>query len=174
MKKLMTIVLLGSMLTMSSCGTYTGQGALVGAEIGGVVGSLFGGISGGWRGSDVGQLVGMAGGAAVGAAVGSAADQKRNERLQQADEVYQQRKAQQRQRENVRYQKPQYIDGQTVEGKIIDGQYVEGKVIDRQYVDSKDDNVVYDDRIDFDAPGPQGYKPAAGDTIREIHFKTRQ
>lgn len=164
MKKLMTIVLLGSMLTMSSCGTYTGQGALVGAEIGGVVGSLFGGITGGWRGSDVGQLVGMAGGAAVGAAVGSAADQQRNERLQQADEVYQQRKAQQRQRENVRYQKPTYDDVQSVEGKVIDV----------QPVDSKDGNVKYDDRIDFDAPGPQGYKPESSDTIREIHFKTRQ
>ena len=164
MKKLMTIVLLGSMLTMSSCGTYTGEGALIGAEVGGIVGSLFGGITGGWRGSDVGQLVGMAGGAAVGAAVGSAADQKRNERLQQADEVYQQRKAQKRQRENVRYQKPSYDDVQSVEGKVINMQSVEGK----------DGNVKYDDRIDFDAPGPQGYKPASSDTIKEIHFGAKQ
>ena len=160
----MTIVLLGSMLTMSSCGTYTGEGALIGAEVGGIVGSLFGGITGGWRGSDVGQLVGMAGGAAVGAAVGSAADQKRNERLQQADEVYQQRKAQQRQRENVRYQEPSYDDVQSVEGKVIN----------MQPVDSKDGNVKYDDRIDFDAPGPQGYKPASSDTIKEIHFGAKQ
>ena len=155
MKKLMTIVLLSSMLTMSSCGTYTGQGALVGAEIGGVVGSLFGGITGGWRGSDVGQLVGMAGGAAVGASIGAAADQKRNERLQQADDVYQQRKAQQRQGINNRNQQP-------VKGNV---QYDNGQ----QY----DSEVQYDDRIDFDAPGPRDYKPAASDTIREIHFKTR-
>ena len=170
----MTIVLLGSVLMMSSCATYTGQGALIGAEVGGVVGSLFGGITGGWRGRDIGQLAGMAGGAAVGAAVGSAADQKRNERLQQADEVYQQRKAQQRQRENVRYQKPSYDDVQSVEGKVINMQSVEGKVINMQPVDSKDGNVKYDDRIDFDAPGPQGYKPASSDTIKEIHFGAKQ
>lgn len=149
------MVLLGGMLTMSSCGTYTGEGALIGAEVGSVVGSLFGGITGGWRGSDVGQLVGMAGGAAVGAAVGAAADQKRNERLQQVDEVYQQRKAQQRQGINNRNQQPSHSNIQYDNGV--------------QY----NSNVQYDDRIDFDAPGPHDYKPAASDTIREIHFKTR-
>lgn len=143
MKKLVIMVLLGGMLTMSSCGTYTGQGALVGAEIGGVVGSLFGGITGGWRGSDVGQLVGMAGGAAVGASIGAAADQKRNERLQQADEVYQQRNTQQRQRGNTRYEQPSEYNNQ------------------------------YDDRIDFNAPGPRDYKTVTNDTIREIHFGTK-
>ena len=154
MKNLIKIILLGSMLTMSSCGTYTGEGALIGAEVGSVVGSLFGGISGGWRGSDVGQLVGMAGGAAVGAAVGAAADQKFNERLQQTDEVYQQRKTQQHKRTNVRYEQPSYTDV--------------------QYIECKEINAQCDDRIDFDAPGPRNYKVSTRDTIREIHFGTKQ
>lgn len=64
---------------LSSCGTYTGDGAATGAMFGSVLGSAIGGISGGPRGSDVGTVVGMAGGAVLGAVVGSAADEARQE-----------------------------------------------------------------------------------------------
>ena len=62
------------MVLLSSCGTYTGQGAATGGWFGSMIGSAIGGISGGHRGSDVGSLIGMAGGAIVGAAIGQAAD----------------------------------------------------------------------------------------------------
>jgi hypothetical protein len=74
------ILTLVSSLLLSSCGTYTGEGAATGAAFGSILGSAIGGISGGWRGRDIGTIVGMAGGAVVGAAVGSAADQKEAER----------------------------------------------------------------------------------------------
>ena len=67
-------------LLLTSCGTYTGQGAYVGAQFGTILGSAVGGISGGWRGSDIGTVVGMAGGAAIGAVIGAAADQREAER----------------------------------------------------------------------------------------------
>ncbi len=68
------IALMGSVLLMSSCTTYSGTGAVVGAQFGTILGSAVGGIAGGWRGSDIGVITGMAGGAIVGAAIGSAAD----------------------------------------------------------------------------------------------------
>ena len=80
MKKSITCLVL-SVALLSSCGTYTGQGAYVGGSFGSVLGSAIGGISGGWRGHHVGQIIGMAGGAAVGAAIGAAADQKQAERM---------------------------------------------------------------------------------------------
>ena len=61
MKKSM-MALTASAVLLSSCGTYTGQGAFAGATFGSVLGSAIGGISGGWRGHDIGTVVGMAGG----------------------------------------------------------------------------------------------------------------
>ena len=61
-------------LLFTSCGTYTGAGAVTGGSFGSIIGSAIGGIAGGRHGSNVGTLIGMAGGAAVGAAVGAAAD----------------------------------------------------------------------------------------------------
>lgn len=69
-------------LLLSSCGTYTGQGAYVGAQFGTILGSAVGGLSGGWRGSDAGAIIGMAGGAAIGAAIGAAADQREADRYE--------------------------------------------------------------------------------------------
>lgn len=69
-------------LLLSSCGTYTGQGAYIGAQFGTILGSAVGGISGGWRGSDIGTVVGMAGGAAIGAVIGAAADQREADRYE--------------------------------------------------------------------------------------------
>ena len=68
------LILVSAMVLLSSCGTYTGQGAATGGWFGSMIGSAIGGISGGHRGSDVGSLIGMAGGAIVGAAIGQAAD----------------------------------------------------------------------------------------------------
>ena len=80
MKKTLTITLCAAFL-LSSCGTYTGTGAVTGASLGGIFGSAVGGISDGPRGSDVGTIIGMAGGAVVGAAIGAAADQEREEQI---------------------------------------------------------------------------------------------
>jgi len=88
MKKI-ALTLIGSVLLMSSCGTYTGEGAATGAAFGSILGSAIGGISGGWRGHDIGTIVGMAGGAVIGAAVGAAADQKVEEARQQRYDDYQ-------------------------------------------------------------------------------------
>lgn len=77
-------------LLLSSCDTYTGQGAYAGASFGSIIGSAIGGLNDGPRGSDLGTLIGMAGGAAVGAVVGAAADQ----RTQQArNEDYNERRS---------------------------------------------------------------------------------
>lgn len=91
MKKI-ALTLIGSVLLMSSCGTYTADGAAAGASFGSILGSAIGGIAGGWRGHDIGTIVGMAGGAAIGAAVGAAADQKE----QQKYEEYKQERARRR------------------------------------------------------------------------------
>ncbi len=86
MKKTL-LVSVSALLLLSSCGTYTGMGAMTGGTFGSIIGSAIGGISGGRHGSDVGTLIGMAGGAMVGAAVGAAADdaQRRQYEEYQAD-----------------------------------------------------------------------------------------
>lgn len=132
------ILVIGSMLLLSSCGTYTGQGAYIGGSFGSVLGSAIGGISGGWRGEHVGRLVGLAGGAVVGAAIGSAADQKAQERVAQYE----------RQRDERR------LDNNRQEDYQLDGGY--------------------DDRIDFDAPGPRettyNHNVSEPIVIRNVHF----
>ena len=80
------MVLFVGVLLMSSCATYTGQGAYAGGMIGSLIGSAVGGMSGGYHGSNVGTLVGLAGGAAVGAAIGAAADKQEAERRQSYDD----------------------------------------------------------------------------------------
>lgn len=91
MKKTL-VVSMGALLLLTSCGTYTGQGAYVGGSFGSIIGSAVGGIAGGWRGSDVGSLIGMAGGAAVGAAIGSAADKAEQRRYEDYAEQRRQRR----------------------------------------------------------------------------------
>jgi len=76
MKKVLVLTV-GTVLLVSSCGTYTGSGAYTGATFGSILGSAIGGISDGPRGSDVGTIIGMAGGAVAGAAIGAAADKAR-------------------------------------------------------------------------------------------------
>ena len=82
MKKTL-VVSLGALMLLSSCGTYTGAGAVTGGSFGSIIGSAIGCISGGWRGSNVGSLIGMAGGAVVGAAIGSAADKAEQQRYEE-------------------------------------------------------------------------------------------
>lgn len=133
MKKLIialksSVFLMSSVLLMSSCATYAGQGAATGAAFGSILGSAIGGISGGWRGHDIGTIVGMAGGAAVGAAVGAAADQNEQRKY----EAYRQ------QREQRRY-----------------GSYgnQQSSYSDESGFDSTNSG---DDRISFDGAGPSG------------------
>ena len=77
------ILLMGTLMLLSSCGTYTASGAYTGSSLGSILGSAIGGISGGPRGSDVGTIVGMAGGAIIGGAIGHQADKQREEDLAQ-------------------------------------------------------------------------------------------
>lgn len=124
---------MGAALLLSSCGTYTGEGAYAGGTIGAILGSAIGGISGGWRGSDIGTIVGMAGGAAVGAAIGAQADQKRQEQI----EGYH-RRMEQRDQQNGGYQQDGYQQS------------------DDSGFDATNSG---DDRIDIGIGGPQGEQP---------------
>lgn len=147
MKKYMLFLAL-SVVMLSSCGTYTGQGAYAGATFGSILGSAIGGISGGWQGSNVGQVVGMTGGAAVGAAIGAAADQKEAERYE----------AYQRQREQRRKQKSYGDDIYFGENDNTAGRVKGNNNSNRVNVDNGsgfDPSNSGDDRIDFDGAGPQ-------------------
>ena len=104
MKKTL-VVSLGALMLLSSCGTYTGAGAVTGGSFGSIIGSAIGGISGGWRGSNVGSLIGMAGGAVVGAAIGSAADKAEQQRY---EEYAQQRRYENYRRPRARERMSQY------------------------------------------------------------------
>lgn len=104
MKK--TLVLsVGALLLLSSCGSYTAEGAYTGGTFGSIIGSAIGGITGGPRGSDVGTLIGMAGGAAVGAAIGAAADNAQQRRYEEY------RVARQQRYEEPRSDQRRYEDG---------------------------------------------------------------
>ena len=75
-----------TVIFLSSCGTYTGSGAITGGSLGSVLGSAIGGIAGGGRGSNIGTIVGMAGGAMVGATIGAKADKRTKSSV--VDNVY--------------------------------------------------------------------------------------
>ena len=146
MKKYMMFLAV-SVVMLSSCGTYTGEGAYAGATMGSLLGSAIGGISGGWHGSNVGQIVGMAGGAAVGAAIGSAADKKEAERYE----------AYQRQREQRRKQKSYGDDIYFGGNDNASGRVNANNNSNRVNVDNDsgfDPSNSGDDRIDFDGAGP--------------------
>lgn len=130
------IWIVGAAFMVSSCGTYTGEGAFAGGTIGAVLGSAIGGISGGWRGSDIGTIVGMAGGAAVGAAIGAQADQKRQEQIEGYHRRMEERD---RQRQYGEYQQDGY----------------------RHTHDDSGFDATHsgDDRIDIGISGPKGEQP---------------
>ena len=48
------LVLASALLLLTSCGTYTGAGAVTGGSFGSIIGSAIGGIAGGRHGSNVG------------------------------------------------------------------------------------------------------------------------
>lgn len=77
------VLSIGVLLLLSSCGTYTAEGATTGGWFGSIIGSAIGGITGGHRGSDIGSLVGLAGGAIVGAAIGQAADEAQQRKYEE-------------------------------------------------------------------------------------------
>ena len=76
------VLLVGTALLMSSCGTYTGSGAYNGAALGSIFGSAIGGINGGYHGSNVGTIVGMAGGAVIGGVIGAQADKAQQKKYE--------------------------------------------------------------------------------------------
>ena len=92
MTKNYTVLAVSALMLVSSCGTYTGQGAYTGATFGSILGSAIGGISDGPRGHDIGTVIGMAGGAVIGGVIGSAQDQRRQQR-QTDDDVYSYRRS---------------------------------------------------------------------------------
>ena len=115
MKKVM-VISVGSLLLLSSCGTYTGTGAYAGGTFGSIIGSAIGGIAGGPRGSDIGTLIGMASGAAVGAAVGAAADNAQQQR-------YEEYRATRQQRATTEQRSSTYADGYDATGSGDDRLY---------------------------------------------------
>lgn len=144
MKKYMMFLAV-SVVMLSSCGTYTGQGAYAGATMGSLLGSAIGGISGGWHGSNVGQIVGMAGGAAVGAAIGSAADKKEAERY----EAYQRQREQRRSKKS--YGDDIYGDDNGYANRNANTGYNNRNVDNDSGFDPSNSG---DDRIDFNGAGP--------------------
>jgi hypothetical protein len=154
MKKI-GIWVVGAAMLMSSCDTYTGQGAYAGGTIGAILGSAIGGVSGGWRGSDIGTIVGMAGGAAVGAAIGAQADKAQAEKYE----------AYKRERERRMAER---------EGRYGNDDYPQQVY---QSSDSGfDDTNSGDDRVDFGIAGPkdtkgQGAKDTRSQENKEVWKK---
>jgi len=122
MMKRVVLWLVGSVLLLSSCGTYEGQGAYVGGTFGAVLGSAIGGLSGGPRGSDLGTIVGMASGAAIGAAIGRSADQKQEERISEYRRYRVSRQTAQRQQGQSRRNDESGFDPTNSGNDIIDFQ----------------------------------------------------
>lgn len=107
------VILVSAMVLLSSCGTYTAQGAATGGWFGSMIGSAIGGISGGHRGSDIGSLIGLAGGAMVGAAIGQAADdaeQRKYEEYKAARQRNRERTTVQRQTDDYAYREDSGFD----------------------------------------------------------------
>lgn len=138
MKKI-GVWVIGTVLMLSSCNTYTGQGAVTGGTIGAVLGSAIGGISGGWRGSDLGTIVGMAGGAAVGAAIGAQADKAEAEKY----EAYKRDRERRMAERHSRYDDDDYP-----------------QEVHRSNDSGFDATNSGDDRIDIGIAGPKNERPA--------------
>lgn len=128
------ICVLVSLLFLSSCATYEGQGAVAGGSLGAILGSAIGGIAGGRHGRDVGTLIGAASGAMAGAAIGQQADKKERERYE----------AYQRSRQDA------YSYDRYERGSYSDGRYERGSYSNRDE-SGYDPNNGGDDRISFDA-----------------------
>ena len=77
MKKFTLILLAGLMLVMNSCGTYTGNGTLIGTGAGAALGAGVGALIGKGKGAAIGSAVGAAVGAGTGALIGKHMDKKK-------------------------------------------------------------------------------------------------
>ena len=77
MKKYLMIALTGLTLLVTSCGSYTGNGTLLGAGGGAALGAGIGALIGGGKGAAIGAAVGGGVGAGTGALIGRHMDKKK-------------------------------------------------------------------------------------------------
>lgn len=155
------IIPLSAAILLSSCGTYTGSGAMTGGTFGSILGSAIGGIAGGPYGSDIGTIIGMAGGAAVGAAVGSSADKKDRQEVHDHYDRVQQNKAR---GVNPYANGGTYNNGSDNSDSVYDRQGQIGTGVDESGFDGTNSG---DDRIyDFQSSDYTGSYSAAKPTIK--------
>lgn len=76
MKKI-SVILMAALLTVTSCGSYTGNGTLLGTGAGAAVGAGLGALLGNGKGAAIGSAVGAAVGAGTGALIGKHMDKKK-------------------------------------------------------------------------------------------------
>lgn len=76
MKKALISLAIVSII-VSSCGTYTGKGSLIGGGAGTAIGAGIGALIGGGKGAAIGAAVGAAAGAGTGAIIGKSMDKKK-------------------------------------------------------------------------------------------------
>lgn len=77
MKKAFYLLLTGLTLVVTSCGSYTGNGTLVGTGAGAALGAGIGALIGGGKGAAIGSAVGAGVGAGTGALIGRHMDKKK-------------------------------------------------------------------------------------------------
>lgn len=127
MKKLF-LLMMGALLTLSSCGSYNeATGAYAGANIGSVVGSAVGGIAGGRNGYHWGTLAGTVGGAVAGAAAGSAIDKSHERKYEERAAELERRRYERQDTSGSRYERQDasrrhsgHFDNNTGEGYADD------------------------------------------------------
>lgn len=77
MKKFTILFMAAMMLVMSSCGSYTGNGTLIGTGAGAALGAGIGALIGKGKGAAIGSAIGGAVGAGTGALIGKHMDKKK-------------------------------------------------------------------------------------------------
>lgn len=79
MKKVFMVVLTGLTVLVTSCGSYTANGTLLGTGAGAALGAGIGALIGGGKGAAIGSAVGAGVGAGTGALIGKHMDKKKAE-----------------------------------------------------------------------------------------------
>ena len=77
MKKVFIVTMMGLTVLVTSCGSYTGNGTLIGTGAGAALGAGIGALIGGGKGTAIGSAVGAAVGAGTGALIGRHMDKKK-------------------------------------------------------------------------------------------------
>ena len=77
MKKITIVLMAALMLVMNSCGSYTGNGTLIGTGAGAAIGAGIGALLGNGKGAAIGSAIGGAVGAGTGALIGKHMDKKK-------------------------------------------------------------------------------------------------